>query len=138
MFASLGTTSVTPPGGSMPVNASNLYGILPTRPTSRMRRCKSQMTAPTSVSMGSRLPGRPACRSPQRSRCSASALLVWDFPGADSRADGDPTSACETAAFRAAFSLAGVNALAASVSPPPRPRRLSCRITSTASALPGR
>jgi hypothetical protein len=27
MFASLGTTSVTPPGGSMPVNATNLYGI---------------------------------------------------------------------------------------------------------------
>jgi hypothetical protein len=26
-FASLGTTSVTPPGGSMPVNTSNVYGI---------------------------------------------------------------------------------------------------------------
>lgn len=27
MFASLGTTAVTPPGGSMSVNASNVYGI---------------------------------------------------------------------------------------------------------------
>jgi PEP-CTERM motif len=31
-FASLGTTAVTPPGGSMPVNTSNVYGIFSNAP----------------------------------------------------------------------------------------------------------
>src|SRR5215469_7751102 len=36
------------------------------------------------------------CRSRRRSRCWASGLLVWDFPGADSRAESDPASSVET------------------------------------------